>query len=78
MKKHGNVIVETTQIKLIVCNMCGTDIDIMSNPYVDNYISIEKMWHYGSPFDGELHSLDLCAACYDKFLGMLKIAPNFN
>ncbi|MCL2616568.1 MAG: hypothetical protein FWD96_02840 [Defluviitaleaceae bacterium] len=76
MKKRGNVIVETTQIKLVVCNMCGLDIDIMSNPYVDNHISIEKIWNYGSPYDGEQHNIDLCAACYDELLGRLKVAPN--
>ena len=76
MKKHGNVIIEATKIKLIVCNMCACDIDITSNPYVDNHISIEKMWHYGSPFDGELHSIDLCLECYDKLLQILRIAPN--
>ena len=76
MRKHGNIIVEATEIKLVVCNMCATDIDITSAPYVDNHISIEKVWHYGSPFDGELHTIDLCSECYDKFLQTLKIAPN--
>jgi len=76
MKKHENVIMEVAEIKLIVCNMCGCDIDITSNPYIDNRISIEKMWHYGSPFDGELHSIDLCLGCYVKLLQNMNIAPN--
>ena len=76
LKKHGNVIVEASEIKLVICNMCACDIDITSSPYVDNRVSIEKMWHYGSPYDGEVHAIDLCSSCYDNFLKMLKIAPN--
>ena len=76
MKKHGSVTIEVTEIKLIICNMCGCDIDKSSNPYVDNHISIEKMWYYGSPFDGELHNIDLCLECYLKLLQIMKISPN--
>lgn len=76
MKKHCSAIVETTQLKLVICNMCGADIDIMSNPYLDSYISIDKVWGYGSPHDGEHHSIDLCIDCYRNFLSTLKIAPD--
>ena len=76
MKKLGNVFVEATEIKLVVCNMCMSDIDIVSAPYIDNHISIEKMWHYGSPFDGELHTIDLCSVCYEQFISSLKVRPN--
>ena len=76
MKKHGNVFLETTQIKLVVCNMCAKDIDITSKPYIDNHISFEKVWQYGSPFDGERHTIDLCGYCYEKLLQTLKIAPH--
>ena len=76
MKKHENAIIETTQIKLIVCNMCTTDIDVTSAPYIDRHISIEKEWCYGSPYDGDRHTIDLCSLCYDKLVQTLKIAPH--
>ena len=77
MKKHGNITIGAKEIRLVVCNMCGQDIDIKSKMYVDNHISIEKNWQYGSPFDGETHSIDLCTTCYCTLLDMLKIKPFF-
>jgi len=76
MKKHEKIQIEMSQLKLVVCNMCACDIDIVSKPYIDNHISLEKVWCYGSPFDGERHTIDLCGACYEKIVQLLKIAPH--
>lgn len=77
MKKHSNITIGATEVRLVICNMCAKDIDIKSRLYVDNHISIEKIWHYGSPFDGETHSIDLCTDCYSELVDMLKIKPFF-
>ena len=78
LKKHSNEIIEYKVTKHVVCNMCTKVIDVSSNRYLDNYISIEKNWQYGSPYDGEQHTIDLCSDCYDILLGQLKISPGDN
>ena len=75
MKKHENVKIDMLQIKLVVCNMCAQDIDT-SKPYIDSHVSLEKVWCYGSPFDGERHTIDLCGPCYEKLVKLLKVAPH--
>ena len=66
MKKYKIVRVEVEQAESIFCNGCGKSIDL--TPYADNHISVEKKWGYGSEWDGETHSFDLCLDCYRKII----------
>jgi hypothetical protein len=67
-KKAVKVITETG---LVICNMCGKH--ITPPKYHDTFLSVNKTWGYGSPFDGETHSFELCLECYDKLLGEFQV-----
>lgn len=59
----------------VFCNRCGREIH---SPYPDctaHYFSADKKWGYGSSFDGETHSFDLCESCYSKIISDFKIPP---
>ena len=36
-------------------------------------LSVDKEWGYGSCFDGENHSFDLCDECYSEIIKNFKI-----
>ncbi len=69
--KKSTVYVET--VATVTCNMCGEEIKVNQFGYFDEYVTIEKTWGYGSRYDGETHSIDLCENCYTEMLKKLKI-----
>lgn len=83
MKKYKNATISINRAAVrdialkttssVICNVCGEEISNNPYGYLDNYISIKKKWEYGTKFDGERHSIDICACCYEKFLDSLKI-----
>lgn len=48
------------------CNMCGNEIDRQEETPFGEGIHVEKHWGYFSEKDGEIHTFDLCEACYDR------------
>lgn len=65
---------ETREIKRVICNCCGKEIFSEADGYRrSDYVSIEKIWGYFSGKDGERHHLDLCEACYDKWIRCFQI-----
>ena len=56
-----------------ICNMCGKDFGV---PDIQNGFGIftDKIG-YGSKYDGDQLSLDLCCECTDKIIDMCKVNP---
>ncbi len=75
MRKTKSILISTEEIHLVVCNMCGHEIERNEFGYLDEHINIEKQWGFGSHYDGQTHTIDLCKHCYDKFLDMLNVKP---
>ena len=57
----------------VICNRCGEEIKKNEFGYFDEHLHIEKKWGYGSRFDGDTHSFDLCHACYEWFIDSFKL-----
>lgn len=75
MKRYKEVKVTAAQVYEVRCNCCGRRIcRDEAHPYTD-YLSIEKEWGYDSPYDGERHTADICADCYQKWIGSFVIPP---
>ena len=59
---------ETKEIKKIICNKCGMEIQVVNGCPGRGY----SVWirHGGTSRrrDGEHHSFDLCESCYDELL----------
>ncbi len=60
----------------VYCNRCGREIDIIFPEHMGNYLSVDKRWGYGSVYDGESHSFDLCDSCYGEIVREFKIPPS--
>ena len=61
------------EVKAILCNICGKSIDQNQFGYFDEHITVEKTWGYGSPFDSETHSFEICHKCYENMIKSFKI-----
>ena len=63
------------ELVLVRCNTCGVEIPRDRAGYFEDYVSIAKSWGYNSQYDGELHSIDLCQACYEVWTANFAIPP---
>ena len=75
MKHYKTIQVQKRVPEHIVCNCCGKKIQISDQHPYPEYISIRKEWGFDSPYDGEVHEIDLCQECYQKWIQTLKISP---
>ena len=58
----------------IICNQCGRVICCQEEQNEKEFLSIEKTWGYfSSQKDGEIHTIDLCEACYEKWIAQFPI-----
>lgn len=73
MKRYKQITVTKNQIDKVVCNGCGKELDSHTD-----YLSVDKKWGYGTSYDGDEHSFDLCEDCYGKIINGFKIAPDNN
>lgn len=55
------------QEEKIICNKCGKEILIEKSIYHQDVLTIEKRWGYFSEKDNEVHTFDICEACYDEW-----------
>lgn len=55
------------------CNDCGSYIKKNLLGYLEDHVSINKTWGYGSPNDGQTHNIDLCLGCYTRWIGQFDI-----
>ena len=57
------------------CNVCGRDVCKDANGYFEDHVSISKAWGYHSPYDGEIHAIDVCVDCYQGWVAQFEIPP---
>ena len=63
------------QLENVRCNSCGTEVPKNAVGYFEDHIDISKKWGFHSPYDGELHSIDLCVGCYESWVADFEIPP---
>lgn len=78
MKAYKNETIVAKKILNVKCNCCGKDIATDKFGYTSDYLSVEKRWGYGSTFDNEVHSFDICEDCYKKLIKEFKIPINID
>jgi len=61
------------EVVAVQCNYCGRDVEKDEFGYFEDHISLEKDWGYHSPFDGEVHTIDLCVDCYQEWTAQFEI-----
>ena len=66
MRKYKNY--KTRELQQVVCNMCGKTMKVNKGILEEGVFHAEMPWGYFSEKDGEVHSLDLCESCYDKWI----------
>jgi hypothetical protein len=76
MRRFITVASEAEKLHTVVCNMCGKEIRWNQFGYLEEHLSIEKNWGFGSPHDGDSHSIDICTECYEQIVHNLKIPPH--
>lgn len=64
---------ETREIKKIICNGCGKEIEVENGIAKEEVLSVEKRWGYFSEKDNERHCFDLCEQCYDELISGFQI-----
>lgn len=60
-------------LEKVVCNWCGRDLKLENGVVLEGVFPGEARWGYFSGKDGEIHSFDLCEACYDHLLKSFQI-----
>lgn len=68
-------IQETREVEKIICNKCGKEILVSNGVPQGDSLHVEKRWGYFSEKDNDVHSFDLCEACYDEMVAGFVIAP---
>jgi ribosomal-protein-alanine N-acetyltransferase len=63
MRKYKEVTITKNEIDRVICNGCGKEL----TGYTD-YLSVDKLWGYGTAYDGQTHRFDLCEECYNKLV----------
>lgn len=75
MKHYKTIQVQKEVPDRIICNCCGQEISITGQHPYPEYLSIHKEWGYDSPYDGETHEIDICPACYEKWITTFCVSP---
>lgn len=69
MRQYKTVQVPKRVIESLRCNCCGKVIQSRE------CFSAVKHWGYDSPYDGEVHAMDICAECYAAWIQNFAISP---
>ena len=64
---------EKKEAEKILCNKCGKEILVKNGISDADVLSIQKRWGYFSNKDNEVHEIDLCEECYDKWIATFAI-----
>jgi len=64
---------EKKEVEKIICNKCGKEILVKNGISEEDVLSIQKRWGYFSDKDNEVHEIDLCEECYDKWIATFAI-----
>ena len=70
VRTYKTVHKEEQEVESVICNMCGKPIDSRW----DISLSVDKKWAYGTKWDGETHSFDICEDCYKELIGKFAVA----
>lgn len=62
------------ELESVYCNWCGKRLIVKDGILREGSAHFEINWDYFSEKDGEIHSFDLCEACYDALINQFKIA----
>jgi hypothetical protein len=73
LRIYKTVRTETPEVESVTCNKCGKPIKKESYGYWDTFISVDKRWAYGTEWDGETHSFDLCEHCYRELIAQFAV-----
>lgn len=55
-------------LQKVICNCCGREILVENGIEKEDYLAVKKAWGYFSDRDEELHELDLCESCYERWI----------
>ncbi len=66
-------IQEMKELEKIICNQCGKEILVKNGVPEGDSLHVAKRWGYFSEKDNEVHSFDLCEACYDALVASFLI-----
>ena len=73
------VFLEETVVKQalsdVSCNVCGRSVSKDASGYFEDHVSLSKAWGYHSPYDGEIHVMDVCVDCYQDWTMGFEIPP---
>ena len=58
----------------IICNKCAKEILVEKEIYHKDVLTVEKRWGYFSEKDNEVHTFDICEACYDEWTSRFVIS----
>ena len=57
----------------VYCNACGKKLKAEGQMEMEGVFRGYAEWGYFSGKDGEIHTFDLCEACYDKWIASFQI-----
>ena len=64
---------ELSRLTGVQCNCCSKELSVENGIVKEGCFSVDYSWGYFSNKDGLCHKLDLCEACYDRFVNELTI-----
>ena len=64
---------EKKQLTKIVCNQCGKSLQVEDGIVKEGVFRGMARWGFFSEKDGEIHTFDLCEACYDRMAASFRI-----
>ncbi|MDR1688442.1 MAG: hypothetical protein LBS21_07505 [Clostridiales bacterium] len=75
MRINREITAPAVETEKMICNFCGLEIKKNEFGYFDEHLSVEKKWGYGSEFDSETHSFEICEDCYKRLIAEFRIKP---
>lgn len=73
MRQYKNSTKETKELKKVICNKCGKEIQVAGGVVSEDMLEVEKRWGYFSDKDNRRDHFELCEKCYDEFVGSFLI-----
>ncbi len=64
---------EQTELLEVTCNQCGRQLQVENGIIKEGCFHTKFAFGYFGHKDGELHSFDLCEACYNQMVDEFKI-----
>jgi len=73
MRQYKEQVTTNKEIQKVFCNKCGKEMKVEDGMVKEDVLEVHKRWGYFSEKDNEVHSFDLCEACYDELTLAFKI-----